>query len=189
MATRQGLRAVGWKVGFDIGGVVKRSRGVAAQLNNGVGFLMKKNKVDVIWGEATLAGGGKVTPSRSRPCSRSRPKGALGRRHLHCQARHRRDRRAPARAARARAGRQAGLDLFRGDGAADACRSRSWSMGSGAIGIEFASFYRTLGAEVTVVEVLPQILPVEDAEIAAHARKRFEKQGMKILTEAKVTKA
>jgi dihydrolipoamide dehydrogenase len=61
-------------------------------------------------------------------------------------------------------------------------------VGSGAIGIEFASFYRTLGAEVTVVEILPQILPVEDEEIAAHARKRFEKQGIKILTEAKVSK-
>ncbi len=61
-------------------------------------------------------------------------------------------------------------------------------MGSGAIGIEFASFYRTMGAEVTVVEVLPQIMPVEDAEIAAHARKRFEKQGMKIMTSTKVTK-
>jgi dihydrolipoamide dehydrogenase len=61
-------------------------------------------------------------------------------------------------------------------------------MGSGAIGIEFASFYRTMGAEVTVVEVMPQILPVEDAEIAAMARKRFEKQGIKILTSAKVTK-
>ena len=61
-------------------------------------------------------------------------------------------------------------------------------VGSGAIGIEFASFYRTLGAEVTVVEVLPQILPVEDAEIAAFARKRFEKQGIKIFTGAKVTK-
>ena len=60
-------------------------------------------------------------------------------------------------------------------------------IGSGAIGIEFASFYRTLGAEVTVVEILPQILPVEDEEIAAHARKRFEKQGMSILTEAKVS--
>ena len=61
-------------------------------------------------------------------------------------------------------------------------------VGSGAIGIEFASFYRTLGAEVTVVEVLPQILPVEDAEIAAFARKQFEKQGIKIMTGAKVTK-
>src|SRR5215208_4320270 len=61
-------------------------------------------------------------------------------------------------------------------------------IGSGAIGIEFASFYRTMGAEVTVVEVLPQVLPVEDAEIAGIARKRFEKQGIKILTGAKVTK-
>ena len=61
-------------------------------------------------------------------------------------------------------------------------------IGSGAIGIEFASFYRTLGAEVTVVEVLPQILPVEDAEISAFARKQFEKQGIKIFTGAKVTR-
>ena len=61
-------------------------------------------------------------------------------------------------------------------------------VGSGAIGIEFASFYRTMGVDVTVVEVLPQIMPVEDAEIATHARKRMEKQGMKILTSAKVTK-
>src|SRR5436189_1722552 len=61
-------------------------------------------------------------------------------------------------------------------------------VGSGAIGIEFASFFRTLGSAVTVVEVLPQILPVEDAEIAAFARKSFEKQGIKIITGAKVTK-
>ena len=61
-------------------------------------------------------------------------------------------------------------------------------IGSGAIGVEFASFYRTMGAEVTIVEVLPQILPVEDAEIAAFARKQFEKQGIKIITGAKVTK-
>ena len=59
-------------------------------------------------------------------------------------------------------------------------------VGSGAIGVEFASFYRTMGAEVTVVELLPQILPVEDHEIAAHARRRFEKQGMKVMTGAKV---
>src|SRR5437764_4900259 len=61
-------------------------------------------------------------------------------------------------------------------------------IGSGAIGVEFASFYRTMGAEVTIVEVLPQILPVEDAEISAFARKQFEKQGIKIFTGAKVTK-
>jgi len=69
-----------------------------------------------------------------------------------------------------------------------ACRSPLLIVGSGAIGIEFASFYRTLGAEVTVVEVLPQILPIEDAEIAGLARKSFEKQGIKILTDAKSTK-
>src|SRR5207244_12896040 len=61
-------------------------------------------------------------------------------------------------------------------------------VGSGAIGIEFASFYRTFGAEVTVVEVLPQILPVEDGEISAFARRQFEKQGIKIFTASKVTK-
>src|SRR5690606_36677655 len=61
-------------------------------------------------------------------------------------------------------------------------------MGSGAIGMEFASFYRSMGAEVTVIELLPQVLPVEDAEIAAHVRKRFEKRGNKILTDAKVAK-
>jgi dihydrolipoamide dehydrogenase len=125
---------------------------------------------------------------RSRRCSRSIP--AQGRArggHLQGQAHHRRDRRAAARAAGHRAGRQADLDLFRGDGAGKMPKSLI-VMGSGAIGIEFASFYRTMGAEVTVVELLPQILPVEDAEIAAHARKRFEKQGIKILTGAKVTK-
>ena len=61
-------------------------------------------------------------------------------------------------------------------------------MGSGAIGIEFASFYRTMGVDVTVVELLPQVMPVEDAEISAFAKKQFEKQGMKILLDAKVTK-
>src|SRR5690606_15632972 len=61
-------------------------------------------------------------------------------------------------------------------------------MGSGAIGVEFASFYRSMGAEVTIVELLPQIMPVEDAEIATLARKRFEKRGIKIITDAKVSK-
>ena len=82
---------------------------------------------------------------------------------------------------------KAGLDLLWGDGAREHAEvaARGWS---GAIGIEFASFFRTLGAEVTVVELLPQILPAEDEEIAAHARKRLEKQGIKILTSAKVSK-
>ena len=175
-----GLSASG--IGFDIGAVVKRSRGVSAQLNTGVGFLMKKNKIDVIWGSATLAGGGKVTVKAADGA----PKGALG------------------------AGDYTGKHIIVSTGARprvlpglepdkklvwtyfeamvpDAMPKSLLVVGSGAIGIEFASFYRTMGAEVTVVEVLPQILPVEDAEIAAHARKRFEKQGIKILTEAKVT--
>ncbi len=175
-----GLSASG--IGFDIGAVVKRSRGVSQQLNTGVGFLMKKNKIDVIWGSATLAGGGKVTVAAADGA----PKGALG------------------------AGTYTGKHLIVSTGARprvlpglepdkklvwtyfeamvpDAMPKSLLVVGSGAIGIEFASFYRTMGAEVTVVEVLPQILPVEDAEIAAHARKRFEKQGIKILTEAKVT--
>ncbi len=79
------------------------------------------------------------------------------------------------------------MDVFRGNGRAEDTESLL-VVGSGAIGIEFASFYRTMGAEVTVVEILPQILPVEDEEIAAHARKRFEKAGIKIHTETKVAK-
>jgi len=82
---------------------------------------------------------------------------------------------------------ETGLDLFRGDGTGEDAEIIAGGC-SGAIGIEFASFFRTMGSDVTVVEVLPQILPVEDAEIAALARKRFEKDGIKILTNTKVTK-
>jgi dihydrolipoamide dehydrogenase len=177
------------KVGFDAAAVVKRSRGVSGQLNGGVGFLLKKNKVDVIWGEATITKPGEVKvgkPSRSRGAAAPRSKGTAGEGTYKAKTHHRLDRRAPARAARASSRTANHLDLFRGHGAAK-CPNRCWSMGSGAIGIEFASFYRTMGAEVTVVELVPQILPVEDAEIAALAQKRFEKQGMKILTGAKVS--
>jgi dihydrolipoamide dehydrogenase len=179
------------KVGFDPAAVVKRSRNVSAQLNNGVGFLMKKNKIDVIFGEATIGKPGEVIVAATKKApmqpQHPAPKGALGpgtysAKHI-----------IVATGARPRA-----LPGLEPDG------KLIWTyfeamvperfpkslivMGSGAIGIEFASFYRTLGAEVTVVEILPQILPVEDAEIAAHARKRFEKQGIKILTSTKVTK-
>ena len=173
------------KVGFDPAAVVKRSRAVAKRLNDGVGFLMKKNKVAVIWGEAAIDAPGKVTVKAGK--SEAAERGAR-RRHLSGQAHHRRDRRAAARPARARAGQEARSGPISRPWCRSECRSRCSSIGSGAIGIEFASFYRTLGAEVTVVEVLPQILPVEDAEIAAFARKRFEKQGIKIFTGAKVTK-
>jgi dihydrolipoamide dehydrogenase len=171
------------KVGFDIGAVVKRSRGVAGQLNQGVGFLLKKNKVDVIWGAAKLAGKGKVSVTAAD----NPPKGALGpadyvARHI-VIATGARPRELPG------LGRDEKLVWTYFEAMVPPEMPKSLLVvGSGAIGIEFASFYRTLGAEVTVVEILPQILPVEDHEIAAHAHKRFAKQGIKIHTEAKVTK-
>ena len=170
-------------VGFDAGAIVKRSRGIADQMSNGVGFLLKKNKVDVIWGAATVTAPGKVSvKAADKP-----PKGALGGGDY--SAKHV----VIATGARPRAlpGLEADSKLIWTYFEAMVPPSIPKSLlvvGSGAIGIEFASFYRTLGADVTVVEILPQILPVEDEEIAAHARKRFEKQGIKILTDAKVSK-
>jgi len=174
----------------DNAAVVARSRGVSQQLNGGVGFLLKKNKVDVIWGEATIAKPGEVVVAASKkPVAQPAlppPKGALGAGTY--QARHI----IVATGARPRA-----IPGIEPDGRliwtyfeamVPPVQPKSLIvMGSGAIGIEFASFYRTLGTEVTVIELLPQILPVEDAEIALHARKQFEKQGMKIFTGAKVT--
>jgi dihydrolipoamide dehydrogenase len=171
-------------VAFDPKAVVARSRGVAKRLSDGVGFLFKKNKIQVIWGEAAIDAPGKITVKASKT---EAPKGALGPGSY--QAKHI----IVATGARPRA-----LPGLEGDGKLiwtyfeamnpDRMPKSLLVVGSGAIGIEFASFYRTLGAEVTVVEVLPQILPVEDAEIAAFARKSFERQGMKIFTGAKVTK-
>ena len=171
-------------VRFDLKAVVARSRAVSKRLNDGVGFLMKKNKITVIWGAASIDAPGEITvkAAKSEP-----PKGALR------EGRYRAKHIIIATGARPRV-----LPGLEPDG------DRVWSyfeamvpetlpksllvIGSGAIGIEFASFYRAMGSEVTVVEVLPQILPVEDAEIAALARKQFEKQGIKILTGAKVSK-
>ncbi len=171
-------------VAFDAGAIVKRSRAVSKRLNDGVGFLMKKNKVSVIWGEATIDGPGKVSV---KPGKVEAPKGALGAGNY--QAKHI----IVATGARPRAlpGLEPDQKLIWTYFEAMVPERMPKSLlviGSGAIGIEFASFYRTLGADVTVVEVLPQILPVEDAEISAFARKAFEKQGIKILTGAKVTK-
>src|SRR4051795_8894780 len=171
-------------VGYDAAAIVKRSRGVSKRLNDGVGFLMKKNKVPVIWGDATIEAPGKFTVKASKTPA---PKDALGPGSY--QAKHI----IVATGARPRA--LPGLEpdkklvwtYFEAMNP-DKMPKSLLVIGSGAIGIEFASFYRTMGAEVTVVEVLPQILPVEDAEIAAVARKQFEKQGMKILAGAKVTK-
>jgi dihydrolipoamide dehydrogenase len=172
------------KVGFDAKAVIERSRKVAGRMNSGVGFLLKKNKVAVIWGEATLDAGGKVSVKASKS---EAPKGALGPGSY--QAKHI----IVATGARPRVlpGIEPDKKLvwtYFEAMAPDRMPKSLLVIGSGAIGIEFASFYRTMGAEVVVVEVLPQILPVEDAEIAAFARKAFEKQGMKILTGAKVTK-
>jgi dihydrolipoamide dehydrogenase len=171
-------------VAFDPKAVVARSRAVSKRLNDGVGFLMKKNKVAVIWGEAAIDAPGKITV---KPSKAEAPKGALGAGTY--QAKHI----IVATGARPRV-----LPGLEPDGkliwtyfeamVPERMPKSLLVIGSGAIGIEFASFYRTLGAEVTVVEVLPQILPVEDAEISAFARKAFEKQGIKILTGAKVTK-
>src|ERR1700761_8818999 len=171
-------------VSFDPKAVVQRSRGVSKRLNDGVGFLMKKNKVTVIWGEASIDAPGKITVKKS---SVEGPKGALGEGAY--QAKHI----IVATGARPRVlpGLEPDKKLVWTYFEAMVPEKMPKSLlvvGSGAIGIEFASFYRTLGAEVTVVEVLPQVLPVEDAEIAAFARKSFEKQGIKILTGAKVTK-
>ena len=167
-----GLKADG--IGYDLDAVVKRSRGVAKQLSGGIGHLFKKNKVTSIMGEAKITGKGKVTVKVDK-----------GEQVLE----------APAIvvATGARARNLPGLEA---DG------ERVWSykhalqpphmpkkllvIGSGAIGIEFASFYNTLGAQTTVVEVMDRILPVEDAEISAFARKQFEKQGMTILQKAVV---
>ncbi|MGL4444040.1 MAG: dihydrolipoyl dehydrogenase, partial [Alsobacter sp.] len=188
-AASYGLSAQG--VGVDMAAVVKRSRGVSAQLNGGVGFLMKKNKIDVIWGEATITKAGEVRVAASKKPAvqpaHPAPKGTLG------EGTYKAKNIIVATGARPRV-----LPGIEPDGkqiwtyfeamVPQAMPKSLLVMGSGAIGIEFASFYRTMGAEVTVIELLPQILPVEDAEIAALARKRFEKQGMKIITGAKVTK-
>ncbi|MGJ3264917.1 MAG: dihydrolipoyl dehydrogenase [Salinarimonas sp.] len=184
-----GLSAQG--VSFDIGAVVKRSRGVSGRLNGGVGMLLKKNKVDVIWGEGSIAKAGEVVV---KPATKSvegppapAPKGALGPGSY--KAKHI----IVATGARPRVlpGIEPDKNLIWTYFEAMVPKEMPKSllvMGSGAIGMEFASFYRTMGAEVTVVEVMAQILPVEDAEIAGMARKRFEKQGIKILTGAKVAK-
>jgi len=179
------------KIGFDPAAVVKRSRAVSAQLNNGVGFLLKKNKVDVIWGEAMITKPGEVLVAASKkPVMQPPnpvPKGTLGA-----------DTYFAKNIIVATGARPRVIPGIEPDGKLiwtyfEAMVPEKFPkslivMGSGAIGIEFASFYRSMGTQVTVVEILPQILPVEDAEIAAHARKRFEKQGIEILTSTKVTK-
>ena len=163
-------------VSFDAKKIVERSRKVANQLSGGVSMLMKKNKISVFDGTAKLAGTGKVAVAM-----KDKSNVTLTYKNV-------------ILATGARARQLPGLET---DG------KLVWSykeamvppefpksllvIGSGAIGIEFASFYRTMGAEVTVCEVLDRILPVEDAEVSAFAKRAFEKQGMKILTSATVS--
>ena len=160
---------------FDLDAVVKRSRAVAKQLSSGVTHLLRKNKVTVVMGRGRLAGKHTVVVEAD-----GKAVATLKAPHIIL-----------ATGARARA--LPGIEVdgkliwsYREAMVPTAMPKSLLVIGSGAIGIEFASFYRTMGAEVTVVEVMDRVLPVEDAEISAFARKAFEKQGMKIMTGATV---
>tara|TARA_B110000114_G_scaffold60179_1_gene63958 strand:- start:35153 stop:36547 length:1395 start_codon:yes stop_codon:yes gene_type:complete len=163
-------------IGYDLGAVVKRSRGIADQLSSGIGHLMKKNKVTVFMGEATIPAKGRVSVKGEKGAQELTAKNIV-----------------LATGARARElpGLEADGDLvwtYKTALTPPRMPKKLLVIGSGAIGIEFASFYNTLGADTTVVEVMDRVLPVEDEEISAFAKKSFEKQGMKILQKAMVKK-
>ncbi len=162
-------------ISFDARKVVERSRKVAKQLSNGVGFLMRKHKIAVIDGQGSLLGKGRVAVAKD-----GKPVGEFSAKNIII-----------ATGARARS--LPGLEpdgklvwTYKEAMVPPAMPKSVLVVGSGAIGIEFASFYRDMGAEVTVVEVLDRVLPAEDEEISAFARKAFEKQGMKIHTSTMV---
>src|SRR5580692_6926092 len=162
-------------ISFDAGKVVARSRAVAKQLSNGVAYLLRKNKVTVFDGHGRLAGKGRLAVAKD-----GNPVAELAAEHI-----------VIATGARARS--PPGLEpdgeqvwTYKEAMVPPAIPKSVLVVGSGAIGIEFASFYHDMGAEVTVVEVLDRVLPVEDEEISAFARKAFEKQGIKIYTGAAV---
>jgi dihydrolipoamide dehydrogenase len=172
-----GLKVEG--VSFDLEKIVKRSRGVAGQLSKGVGHLLKKNKVTVIDGFGKLAGG-KEGARKVAVEKDGKSVADLTGKHV-------------ILATGARARQLPGLEVdeklvwsYREAMVPKEMPKSLIVVGSGAIGIEFASFYHTMGVDVTVVEVMDRILPVEDAEISKFALKSFEKQGMKILTKAQV---
>ena len=163
-------------INYDLDAVVSRSRGIAKQLNGGVTHLLKKNKVESLMGDATITALGKVSVITAKGDV------SLTAKHIII-----------ATGARARE-----LPGLEGDGdlvwtyktalTPPHMPKKLLVIGSGAIGIEFASFYNTLGADTTVVEVMDRVLPVEDEEISAFAQKSFEKQGMKIRTKTMVNK-
>lgn len=163
-------------VSFDIKNIVERSRGVATQLNQGVGHLLKKNRVDVIMGTGALTGGGKLKVTNTEGNASE-----MSAKHI-------------ILATGARARSLPGLEpdgklvwTYKEAMVPETMPKSLLVIGSGAIGIEFASFYSDLGADVTVVEVMDRVLPVEDEEISAMARKAFETQGMTIHTGARVS--
>ncbi|ATQ42998.1 dihydrolipoyl dehydrogenase [Caulobacter mirabilis] len=176
-----GLSASG--AAFDFDAIIQRSRGVASTMNKGVTFLMKKHKIEVIEGDAVLAKGAaapsvkvKLKAGGERVVQAS--KGVI-----------------LAVGARARALPQIGLEAdgdkiwaYREALAPKRLPKSFVVIGSGAIGLEFASFYRALGAEVTVIEAVDRIMPVEDEEVSKAAQKAFEKRGIKFRVGAKVTK-
>jgi dihydrolipoamide dehydrogenase len=169
-----GLSATG--VDFDLPAVVARSRGVAKQLSGGIGHLMKKHKITVFMGTATIPAKGKVQVKTDKGTDDLTAKNII-----------------LATGARARElpGLEADGDLvwtYRHALQPKRMPKKLLVIGSGAIGIEFASFFNTLGADTTVVEVMDRVLPVEDAEVSAFAKKAFVKQGMKILEKTTVKK-
>ncbi len=164
------------KIGFDLAAVVARSRAVARQLSGGIGHLLKKNKVTVLMGEASLPRPGVVAVRSDKGSEEITGKAIV-----------------LATGARARQlpGLEADGDLvwsYKHALVAKRMPKNLLVIGSGAIGIEFASFFNTLGAKTTVVEVLDRVLPMEDAEISAFAKKQFVKQGMRILEKTTVTR-
>ncbi len=162
------------KFDYDLDAVVKRSRKVANQLASGVGFLMKKNKIEVVMGEAKIAAKGKVSVKTEKGTETLEAKNII-----------------VATGARARElpGLEADGDLvwtYKHALNPPRMPKKLLVIGSGAIGIEFASFFNTLGADTTVVEVMDRVLPVEDEEISKFAKKQFEKQGIKIMEKSMV---
>jgi dihydrolipoamide dehydrogenase len=169
-----GLKADG--VGFDFNAVVQRSRGVADGMSKGINFLFKKNKIETVAGTGKLLAPGKVEVTLA-----DGTKETVEAKHIIL-----------ATGARSRQLPNLPIDDkkiigYRKAMTMDALPKRMVVVGSGAIGVEFAYFYRTMGTEVTIVEFLPRIVPVEDEEVSKQMEKSFKKIGINILTSAEVT--